>query len=153
MLSHRILIIDDEPLIRRAFLLAGAARNHKMKAASTGKGAIDLWLSYNPDLVFLDALLPDMSGFRILKNLPENVRAKCVMISANANFENQIADNKKIQLFVKKPFENIFQVIERGERLIPSEDASLSISPTVLERCQSPTKMKDAKGEFFCPPK
>ena len=89
MSSYRILIVDEEPLIRRAFLLAGTSRNHKMKAASTGKEAIGHWLSYDPDLVFLDALLPDMSGFQVLRNLPENIRAKCVMISANDDLENK----------------------------------------------------------------
>lgn len=127
MPSRRILIVDDEPLIRRAFLLAGNTRGHKVKAASKGKEAIDLWLSYNPDLVFLDVLLPDMSGFQVLKSLPENLSAKCVMISANDNFKNQSVDNEKVHFFIKKPFENIFEVIEIGEQLIFLKDTSLSI--------------------------
>lgn len=128
MKSYRILIVDDEPLIRRAFTIAGTTRGHTVETASKGEEAIKSWLFYTPDLVFLDMLLPDMSGFQVLKKLPETLNAKCVMISANDDFERYNIENKKIHLFVKKPFKNIFEVIEMGERLIFSkEDTSLSI--------------------------
>ena len=115
----KILIVDDEPLIRRAFLLAGTRCGHKVKAVSDGQGAKDIWLSFDPDLVFLDVLLPDMSGFQVLKTLPKKMKAKCIIISAHDDFQEERENG--IHLFVKKPFDDIFEVIKKGEALIFSE--------------------------------
>ena len=129
----RILAVDDEPLIRRAFLLAGNHRGHKVKVASNGKRAMELWLRFDPELVFLDVMLPDMSGFQVLKSLPKNQKAKCVMISANDDFQEEINQANGFHLFVQKPFEDIFEILAKGERLVYMKSIS-SIWPEKSQR-------------------
>lgn len=112
----KVLVVDDEPLIRRAFLLVGKSRRHEMKEAKDGKEALAIWPLFDPDLVFLDVLLPDGNGFQILESLPKSLRFKCVVMSAHDNLEERRF--KGFHLFVRKPFEDIFKVFSRGEQLI-----------------------------------
>ena len=113
--------------------MAGNHRGHKVKVASNGKRAMELWLRFDPELVFLDVMLPDMSGFQVLKSLPKNQKAKCVMISANDDFQEEINQANGFHLFVQKPFEDIFEILAKGERLVWMKSIS-SIWPEKSQR-------------------
>ena len=100
----KILAVDDEPLIRRAFLLAGTHRGHTVKVVSNGTKALELWPQFDPDLVFLDVFLPDMSGFQVLQGLPQKFKAKCIMISAHEDFQKEKRSCQWISSLCEKTF-------------------------------------------------
>ena len=67
-----VIIVDDEPAARR--VLRSMLSVHKdwiqiVAEASNGEEAISLINELNPDLIFLDIQLPDLSGFEVLQNL------------------------------------------------------------------------------------
>ncbi|MBN7774319.1 diguanylate cyclase [Clostridium aminobutyricum] len=67
-----VLIVDDSPL-NLMFIESILKRNHyKIKTASTGAEAIEVLTNQNPDIILLDIILPDLSGFDLCKSIRSN---------------------------------------------------------------------------------
>ncbi len=69
--TEKILVIDDEPDVRRAIRLALQLQEPQWEIIEAGSGEEGLLLvdKESPDLVLLDILMPDMSGFDVLKQI------------------------------------------------------------------------------------
>lgn len=120
--KFKILVVDDEFLIRRSLKLAGESRGHIMKEAEDGLSAFSLWSSFCPDLAFIDVLMPKMDGLELLKNIPRDSKTKIIIISAHDKLSEKDIQNKGADLFVKKPFNDIFKLIEQAEDLIKTSN-------------------------------
>jgi two-component system, OmpR family, KDP operon response regulator KdpE len=66
-----VLVVDDEPQIRRALSLNLGARAYDVLEAATGEVALSIIRTGNPDIVLLDLGLPDMDGMAVLESLRE----------------------------------------------------------------------------------
>jgi two-component system, OmpR family, KDP operon response regulator KdpE len=66
---NTILVVDDEPQIRRALSLNLGARAYEVLEARTGQAAVALVRSQHPDVVLLDLGLPDMDGIEVLQSI------------------------------------------------------------------------------------
>ena len=113
----KILIVDDELLIRRALRRAAEMKGHVVVEAPDGLVGLQLWREEDPDLVFLDVLMPGLTGPEVLKEIKNENRAKVVLISAYAG-EFDPTTLAGANLFIPKPFEDIFAVLEKGENLL-----------------------------------
>lgn len=114
----KVLIIDDEPLVRRSLLRAVRARGHTAREAEDGEEGLRLWNQEEPDLVFLDVLMPGLSGPELLSEKHPRGSARVILMSAYSGEHNmETAQQMGADLFIPKPFEDIFQVIEQGEDL------------------------------------
>ena len=116
--KFKILVADDEFLVRRSLKLAGENRGHTVKEAEDGLSALSLWSSFHPDLAFIDVLMPKMNGLELLKNIPEDSKTKIIIISAHDELSEKDLPGKGADLFVKKPFNDVFKLIEQAEKLI-----------------------------------
>lgn len=63
----KVLIVDDEPLVRLSLRRALMKGGHVVEEAEDGVSGRDKWGSFKPDLVFLDVLMPRLSGPRFVK--------------------------------------------------------------------------------------
>jgi YesN/AraC family two-component response regulator len=114
----KVLIIDDEPLIRRSLQRAFQAKKHVVFEAEEGRLGIDIWLKEEPDLVILDILMPVMSGPEVLKKISGQHRAKVILISAySGDYNIEKIRQMGADLFIKKPFDNVFDVVTQAETL------------------------------------
>ena len=116
--SLKILIVDDERLIRKALALSAEQRGHRVQLAENGTKGLKIWLDFKPELIFLDVLMPDMDGFALLRRIPESLKTKVILISAHDDLSQKDLAEAGADLFIKKPFANIFQLMERAERLV-----------------------------------
>src|SRR5512145_1234947 len=64
----KVLVIDDEPPIRKLLRMGLETQGHQILDASNAKTALDL-MSEKPDLVILDLGLPDMQGLELLHRI------------------------------------------------------------------------------------
>jgi len=114
----KILIIDDEPLVRRALCRVVKRRGHELFEAEDGRQGLEAWRKENPDLIFLDVLMPGLSGPQVMKEIGTSHRGKVVLISAYSG-EYNLGTAKSIgaDMFVPKPFEDIFAIVETAEKL------------------------------------
>ena len=81
-----LLIVDDEPAARTGLirLCERAPDMHVVGEAGTGAKAIEAVESLWPDLMLLDADLPDMSGFQVLRALRRRHKRRTILITTNA---------------------------------------------------------------------
>ena len=68
-MQEKILVVDDEKGIVSTLKLALESDNYKVFEAYTGDGAIRKARSEAPDLILLDLMLPDMTGYEICNKL------------------------------------------------------------------------------------
>lgn len=116
----KVMIVDDEPLVRLSLRRALEKRGHHVEECPDGQAALEAWRSFGPELVFLDVLMPRLSGPDLLKSLPPEVRGstKVILMSAYAG-EYDLAKAKSLgaDLFIAKPFDDIFTVVATGEEM------------------------------------
>jgi two-component system OmpR family response regulator len=87
----KILVVDDEPNIRD--LLASGLRfaGFSVLAVGNGNDAVAAAEKGNPDLILLDVMLPDMSGFSVTKKLRTmNILAPVLFLTARDEVEDKI---------------------------------------------------------------
>ncbi|HEX5462708.1 MAG TPA: LytTR family DNA-binding domain-containing protein [Steroidobacteraceae bacterium] len=82
-----LLIVDDEPAARTGLvrLCEGMADVHVVGEAGTGAGAIEAAACLRPDLMLLDADLPDMTGFDVLGALRRRQQRRTILLTANVH--------------------------------------------------------------------
>lgn len=76
-----ILIIDDEPQIRRLLQINLESNDYKVNQAATGKEGLILAANHPPDLILLDIGLPDHSGHVVLADLREWYNKPIIILS------------------------------------------------------------------------
>ncbi|MHB1279241.1 MAG: response regulator [Bacteroidia bacterium] len=81
MNKPEILVIDDEPQIRKLLQISLESNEYKVIQASTGKEGIILAATHSPDLILLDLGLPDKSGHEVLKDLREWYNRPIIILS------------------------------------------------------------------------
>jgi CheY-like chemotaxis protein len=117
----KILIVDDEPLVRKSLSRACIAKGHKVVDAVDGIDGLAKWTEFDPDVVFLDVLMPGMSGPELLKKMrgiPGRPRARVILMSAYSGEHNiETAQQIGADLFIPKPFDDIFAVVIRADEL------------------------------------
>ncbi len=103
-----ILVIDDEPHIRRAVRNAIASEAGKVIEAESGRRGIDLAAAERPSLIVLDLGLPDVQGIDVCREIRKWSNAPIVVLSAAHS------DQEKVQLldagaddYITKPFSTI----------------------------------------------
>lgn len=72
-MKKRILVVDDEPALTRMVKLnLERTGNYEVRTENQGSMAIQAAREFNPDLIFLDVMMPDMSGDEISAQLKED---------------------------------------------------------------------------------
>lgn len=115
----KVLIIDDETLVRRSLYRVLQSKGHEVMEAVNGTEGLQVWRTWQPDLVFLDVLMPGLTGPEVLKEIQDVGKTKVVLMSAFSGEHNvQTAQQMGADLFVPKPFEDIFAVVDLAEGLL-----------------------------------
>ncbi|MEK6738179.1 MAG: response regulator, partial [Planctomycetota bacterium] len=81
----KILIIDDSYEIRDVLRLIIEKQNHEVVAAVDGQDGLEKAKAHNPDLIIIDALMPRVDGFTLLRNIKSDPclnTIPCVFLSA-----------------------------------------------------------------------
>lgn len=115
----KVLIVDDEALVRRSLSRAFASKGHEVAEAADGALGLELWRSLAPDLVFLDVLMPGLSGPEVIREIGPDRSGKVILMSAFAGEHNvETAQQIGADLFIPKPFDDIFQILKMAEGLL-----------------------------------
>ncbi len=100
-----ILVIDDEPQIRRLLEITLSANGYKVISASSGQEGQTLVASHQPDLVLLDLGLPDVDGTDLLKSLREWYKKPIIILSVRDAEEDIVQGlDKGANDYLIKPF-------------------------------------------------
>lgn len=115
----KVLVVDDENLVRRSLRRALEQRGHAVEEAEDGLSGVEKWHSFQPELVYLDVLMPRLTGPAVLTRIGKQNSTKVILMSAFAGeYDLAKVQSMGADLFIPKPFEDIFAVISRGEELV-----------------------------------
>ena len=82
MSAPRILVVDDEPAMRRTLRANLVARGYDVTAVETGEEALDASFTHPYDLVILDLMLPGLSGLDVCRDLRARSAVPILVLSA-----------------------------------------------------------------------
>jgi len=118
-LTNAIVIDDDFDTVEVFCEYLELKNIHVLGKGHNGKDAVDLYKKLNPDVVFLDVLMPDYDGFYALEKIRQvNPKAHVIMVTASltAQTEDKLKElNASAIIF--KPYE-IDQVLETVNRVL-----------------------------------
>jgi two-component system KDP operon response regulator KdpE len=101
----KVLVVDDEPPIRKLLRMGLSTQGYEILEAPNGKASLDL-LSQNPDLVILDLGLPDMQGLELLRMM--RARNEAVPIVVLSSRGDEVGKVQALDLgaddYITKPF-------------------------------------------------
>ena len=104
-LPARILVIDDEPQIRRFLDISLRAQGYKVELANSGQAGIDALARQVADLVILDIGLPDLDGHEVLQSIRQWTQVPVVMLTVRADEAEKVrALDAGANDYVTKPF-------------------------------------------------
>ncbi len=107
-ISRRILIVDDEPNIVTSLEFLMRENSYEVRVARDGEEALRRAESFLPDLILLDVMMPQRSGFEVCRKIRENPAlrdVKIVMLTAKGrDVEKDRGLNLGANAYVTKPF-------------------------------------------------
>lgn len=109
-LAHRVLIVEDEPNIAESLSWILHRDGFDVATETSGGAALARIASERPDLLILDAMLPERSGFDILRDIraaPDISSLPVIMLTAKSQTrDREAAETLGVDLFIAKPFSN-----------------------------------------------
>jgi two-component system, OmpR family, KDP operon response regulator KdpE len=100
-----ILVVDDEPQIRRVMRSTLTAQGYTIMEAKTGEEAVESMRKERPDLVLLDVNMPGMGGIEACKEIRRSSEAPIIMLTVrNAERDKVLALDAGADDYVVKPF-------------------------------------------------
>ncbi len=101
----KILIVDDEPQIRRMLRATLAANEYQVADARSGEDALAMYRSFRPDLVIMDLNMPGIGGFEATRELREISDAPIIILTVrNAEKDKVRALDAGADDYISKPF-------------------------------------------------
>lgn len=101
----RILIVDDEELIRSVIKEYCDSNNYETDEATSGKEALDKLKNDLYDLMILDIMMPEMDGYTLLKEIPKEYKVPTIVLSARGEeYDKLTGFDLGIDDYLTKPF-------------------------------------------------
>ena len=127
----RILIVEDEPQIRRFVGEALEAEGMQMQEAATGKQGMTEVATRQPDLLILDLGLPDMDGVSLIRDLRNWSTLPILILSARDAEQDKIdALDAGADDYLSKPF-GIGELLARVRALLRRRTSAAEVGPLV----------------------
>jgi CheY-like chemotaxis protein len=139
--APKILVVDDEDDIRRMLRRVLVERGYQIVEASRGTEALQAVREHTPDLILLDAMLPEIHGFDICRRIKGSQKyghIPIIMVSAvyrGWRFAEDLRQSYGVHAFLEKPFK-ISDVIASVERALEGKppEAPVSSDETISEQ-------------------
>ena len=118
--SRRILVVDDQPPIRKLLETGLGEDGAEVWTAADGRAALALLESLEPELVLLDLTMPGMTGWEVLESLRASRHSRLPVVlqtSADDFHSFERARRLDVAAFVSKPF-RLGEVVETCRRVL-----------------------------------
>jgi len=121
-----VLIIDDEPPLRRTLGITLKARKYDVHSAASGEEGLTAAAALRPDLVILDLGLPDMDGTQVVRRLRAWTDVPILVLSGRSDSADKVdALDAGADDYVTKPFETdelLARLRAMGRRAVTDDD-------------------------------
>ncbi|MFB3887202.1 MAG: sigma-54-dependent transcriptional regulator [Thermodesulfobacteriota bacterium] len=117
-MQFKILVVDDEPILRNSLQVALRTSGYKVLTARTGEEGLEQFQRENPDLVLLDHWLPGINGDEVLRRIKEeDSEIPVIIMTAQGSIEMAVSSMKMGAFdFLVKPFDldQVEDLIKKG---------------------------------------
>lgn len=146
-----ILLVDDEPLITDSLSYSLQREGFEVKSVRDGLSAVQAVQDYQPDLIVLDLMLPDISGLEVCRRLRGNSTTPVIMLTARGEEIDRVlglevgADD-----YLAKPFSfrELLARIRAILRRVELDRQATQLQPMVLRQLSlDPTSRRVFKAE------
>lgn len=121
----RILLVEDDDALASVYLTRLQAEGFEVRRVSNGEDALASAMSFKPDLVVLDVMMPKVSGFDvldILRNTPETADLKIVMLTAlSQDSDRERAESLGVDEYLVKSQVVMADVVDRIKHHLDTE--------------------------------
>jgi two-component system KDP operon response regulator KdpE len=125
--AGRIIVIDDQPKIRRFMRATLVAEGYEVDEAKTGEEALETIRESRPDLAVLDMNMPGMGGLATCRAIRKDTDIAIIMLTVRNSEEDKVAAlDAGADDFVTKPFSTpeLMARIRAALRRVPSAQSS-----------------------------
>ncbi len=146
MEKQRILIVDDDENIAELISLYLIKECFATEIAYTGRDAISLTTTFNPALILLDIMLPDIDGYEVCTEIRKTRQTPIIMLSAKGEVFDKVlglklgADDYMIKPFDSNELVARVKAVLRRTATVPVINSSVT-APSIAE-------VTDHQGEF-----
>jgi two-component system KDP operon response regulator KdpE len=109
MTQEKILVVEDSPEILNGLIEFFQEEDYDVTGVGTGDAALKIFYQFQPDLVFLDVMLPGLSGFEICTRIRDLSEVPVIMYSALGS------ETEKVEAFEKGADDYIVKGTGMGE--------------------------------------
>jgi len=131
----KILVIDDDRLMRRSVALSLTSAGYATETAGSGEEGLALARKYRPDLVLLDIGLPGMDGLETLRAFQKEIAAPVIFVTARRRELDEIVGLEMgADDYITKPFDmdvllaRVKAVLRRGQQVRAGPAPALPIT-------------------------
>ncbi|OGE78808.1 MAG: hypothetical protein A2751_01265 [Candidatus Doudnabacteria bacterium RIFCSPHIGHO2_01_FULL_46_14] len=120
----KILVVEDELMMRDLVVRKLASNGFDVKIAADGKEALVVWRTEAPDLVLLDLIMPEMDGFEVLQQVRSEKNSGLsntpVIVLSNlwSNEDILKAQNLKIQGYLVKAYYTPDDILQKVKEVL-----------------------------------
>lgn len=149
----KVLVVDDDPVIRQMFCSFLAGQGCQVQTATNGEEALEIALTYLPDLIFLDVIMPHMNGFQALtqlRKMDKTRRIPVIVVTARTDGATLIQALKLgANDFITKPFlrsdlaRKMNYVLMNQQQRKQVTDATLALNSSAFLSGKSYEKMRE----------
>ncbi len=105
-MPKKVLIVEDDNNIAQLLHLYLEKEGFETQVAKDGGKGVELFRSFQPDLVLLDIMMPVMDGFAVLRKIRETDKTPVIMLTAKGEIEDKVSGLEKgADDYIVKPFE------------------------------------------------
>ena len=102
----KILVVDDDSNICELLRLYIEKEGFETRIANDGKAALEAFDEYNPDLIMLDIMLPELDGWQVCREIRKKSQCPIIMLTAKSEvFDKVLGLELGADDYVVKPFE------------------------------------------------
>ena len=152
--SYRIMVVDDDEMIRNVVIRILAETSYEIEAASNGKAAIEALSRRSYDLMIIDLRMPIMDGETLMREVRRTDKSIAfIVLTGHGDLEQsyKLIEEFRISDFIQKPLQNPTQLLFSVENALEKQrmeqalnEANEKLEMRVRERTVQLNKAKQA---------
>lgn len=132
LINRHVLVIDDDPVIRRVLTKSLADAGYRISSAANGVEGLELACKEIPNLILVDVMMPEMDGYQLCHHLrqnPQTMNLPIIMLTALDETESVVRGLRTgADDYMVKPFE-IAELLARVEIHLRRSERDINVNP------------------------